>query len=81
MMVFRSTLPQGERPADNGFVASAFAVSIHAPAGGATGRNPAASSAGRFRSTLPQGERPLGGLADEVAGAFRSTLPQGERLG
>ena len=56
--VFQSTLPHGERPSDGCKVGLIAAISIHAPARGATFVNPCCLLQFReFQSTLPHGER------------------------
>ena len=76
---FRSTLPHGERPFVTAIMITAFCVSIHAPARGATIE---------LRSTyIPSPvsiHAPARGATSTVAGyhlfrKFRSTLPHGER--
>ena len=63
----------GYRPGGN--------VSIHAPAGGATGAGLCESvNHGAFQSTLPRGERPRDRVANPLSPRFQSTLPRGERL-
>jgi len=54
-------------------------VSIHAPAGGATGLAVVAVLVSQFRSTLPRGERRLNNPMRNSTGLFLSTLPRGER--
>ena len=56
--VFQSTLPHGERPSDGCKVGLIAAISIHAPARGATKETPVAVPGTLFQSTLPHGERP-----------------------
>ena len=81
---FDPSLPHGERPSlRTSRQPRTIAVSIHAPAWGATtGAMALASMVQKFRSTLPQGER-LGRdrMSASTSGfiAFRSTLPHGER--
>ena len=77
---FRSTRPQGARPAPGRAICGSRGVSIHAPAGGATGRlQPQHPPIDLFRSTRPQGARPpVMDYYDQVA-EFRSTRPQGAR--
>ena len=56
---FQSTLPRGERPRARTRSADPRAVSIHAPARGATLRLSSITSPRKlFQSTLPRGERP-----------------------
>ncbi len=58
MTVFRSTRPQGARPVPAGANCRRHSVSIHAPAGGATGSvHMTRPRFGSFRSTRPQGAR------------------------
>ena len=54
-------------------------VSIHAPAGGATGDARPPLRHRRFQFTLPRGERPARATYDAVDGEFQFTLPRGER--
>ena len=76
---FQSTLPQGERQADNPMLVSMLAISIHAPARGATLPKTKLFMQCQFQSTLPQGERPSPSFTCPMASKFQSTLPQGER--
>ena len=55
---FQSTLPRGERPPLRMVPTTEHAVSIHAPARGATAIFYLKTQAGWFQSTLPRGERP-----------------------
>jgi len=76
---FQSTLPQGERPKICKQLGMDPDISIHAPAGGATRRDP-----DRPRDHQISIHAPAGGATDNFAGCatleiFQSTLPQGER--
>ena len=55
--IFQSTLPRGERRYFYCVLQPAVAISIHAPAWGATLLGNAVSSLNKFQSTLPRGER------------------------
>ena len=57
-----------------------FAISIHAPARGATRLVCCRRLAEEFQSTLPRGERPAhSGCIHHDSVTFQSTLPRGER--
>ena len=57
-LLFQSTLPRGERHSVNRRGTCNLAVSIHAPAGGATIGACRILICRAFQSTLPRGERP-----------------------
>ena len=57
-MTFQSTLPRRERPRRRVLCIGRLAISIHAPAKGATGAQCFVSAAAEFQSTLPRRERP-----------------------
>ena len=79
-MLFRSTLPHGERPSVNAVKRNHHGVSIHAPARGATQSSLDSMMKEEFRSTLPHGERRRRRRHRSHRPEFRSTLPHGERL-
>ena len=56
-----------------------ISVSIHAPAGGATWKQPQHEPLAWFQFTLPRGERPAIIGAQREAAQFQFTLPRGER--
>ena len=56
-----------------------LSISIHAPARGATPREPATGATYLFQSTLPRGERPFFSSSSRLSISFQSTLPRGER--
>ena len=55
--VFQFTLPRGERPLFGAHKSASSAVSIHAPAWGATNKYQWAVKDMEFQFTLPRGER------------------------
>ena len=59
----------------------AFAISIHAPAWGATSVLFLPPPFLQFQSTLPRGERPHHAKQGFPSWLFQSTLPRGERPG
>ena len=59
--IFQSTLPHGERPPGDGEGLRPTAISIHAPAWGATESTSTWTHRTLFQSTLPHGERHDGG--------------------
>ena len=77
---FQSTLPRGER---HHFLLSYLcpsAISIHAPAWGATQRlRFHRLRLSLFQSTLPRGERLEHRVSKSIVFPFQSTLPRGER--
>ena len=78
--IFQSTLPQGERQWTPQSVLIDHAISIHAPARGATtSRFTGCLIWTAFQSTLPQGERQCSKGSATTFVVFQSTLPQGER--
>ena len=78
--LFQSTLPQGERRCNNGYLQPQAAISIHAPTRGATESWITAWNLyWIFQSTLPQGERLNRCECVKDPQQFQSTLPQGER--
>ena len=56
-----------------------FAVSIHAPAWGATYQHPGIPANAGFQFTLPHGERLKAGDINALTNLFQFTLPHGER--
>ena len=56
-----------------------YAISIHAPTGGATAAGNYVLGFALFQSTLPQGERRYHEIVYKRRMGFQSTLPQGER--
>ena len=77
---FQSTLPRGERREADQHPERDYAISIHAPARGATIKKQRNSTILQFQSTLPRGERRIHGKALANFKIFQSTLPRGERL-
>ena len=77
--VFQSTLPRVERRGKIYVVCSRGAISIHAPASGATVIFPLSSCSVTFQSTLPRVERPSWELRSRRTKRFQSTLPRVER--
>ena len=79
--MFQSTLPQGERHKPDLVAVNTELVSIHAPAGGATG-----TGTGVGTGVLVSIHAPAGGATMAISLQlfanleFQSTLPQGERL-
>jgi len=73
--------PRARRGRDEVFTANQMyiKVSIHAPAGGATGGYILAHRGSLFQSTRPQGARPVFILSVNVLSKFQSTRPQGAR--
>ena len=77
-MGFQSTLPRGERPCENGTMASILAISIHAPTRGAT-----YTELGKiifiniFQSTLPRGERRVPSRCNQTDGNFNPRSHEG----
>ena len=80
-LIFQSTLPRGERLLWACATRSSRAISIHAPARGATITPFHLGQTIRFQSTLPRGERPDRPSSLLSGRIFQSTLPRGERHG
>ena len=78
--VFQSTLPRVERRGKIYVVCSRGAISIHAPASGATVIFPLSSCSVTFQSTLPRVERRRRRTQTKRLYRFQSTLPRVERL-
>ena len=79
---FQSTLPQGERLGLPSCVITAFAISIHAPARGAT--SAFCMTGVTFHDFNPRSRKGSDHVSDttiRVHTRFQSTLPQGERPG
>ena len=77
--VFQFTLPHGERPTARKIGPAIFAVSIHAPAWGATWTRGPAQASPWFQFTLPHGERLWRVMVGSMDATFQFTLPHGER--
>ena len=77
--VFQSTLPRVERRGKIYVVCSRGAISIHAPASGATVIFPLSSCSVTFQSTLPRVERRRRRTQTKRLYRFQSTLPRVER--
>ena len=75
--------PRAREGRDEGFLGKAqqLAVSIHAPARGATERDRKAAWMEKFQSTRPRGARLVKTSFGEVSGVFQSTRPRGARRG
>ena len=78
-ILFQSTLPHGERRLVITYILELKAVSIHAPAWGATQYISYFFKCFWFQSTLPHGERPKTLRKLCTFQPFQSTLPHGER--
>ena len=78
-MTFQSTLPRRERPRRRVLCIGRLAISIHAPAKGATGAQCFVSAAAEFQSTLPRRERQSSHHPLHNICIFQSTLPRRER--
>ena len=76
---FQSTLPRRERPSSPLTAFSFFAISIHAPAKGATMVKGILDRRKIFQSTLPRRERRLCSHVFLPPYEFQSTLPRRER--
>ena len=70
---------EGSDTVDNLTPIGLFAISIHAPARGATILMSLASLILSFQSTPPRGERPPAAVVSQVCSEFQSTPPRGER--
>ena len=79
--VFQSTLPRVERRGKIYVVCSRGAISIHAPASGATVIFPLSSCSVTFQSTLPRVERRRRRTQTNTLYRFPSTLQRVETLG
>ena len=78
--LFQSTLPRGERHARRSSASCLHAVSIHAPARGATLAVGRCRPGGRVSIHAPaRGATSLNEMDGAVNGVFQSTLPRGER--
>ena len=81
MLLFQSTLPRGERPKTLNFFTHIRAVSIHAPARGATVSRCWKARPGRcFNPRSREGSDASKGRQRHRRRTFQSTLPRGERL-
>ena len=79
-MPFQSTLPRGERLTNAVYRDMIIAISIHAPAWGATGAVTRMATAGYISIHAPAwGATTYNGLQIKPM-IFQSTLPRGERL-
>ena len=78
---FQSTLPRGERRCSQGRAYSAFRISIHAPARGATSQAAIKDLIDiDFNPRSREGSDRKDSLSDNSLNIFQSTLPRGERL-
>ena len=78
--MFQSTRPRGARPRTRD-CPTAYQVSIHAPARGATGVQYRPRAGSEFQSTRPRGARRRDEFTLAVAFRFQSTRPRGARRG
>jgi len=80
-VMFQSTRPHGARLTAVCYkLAAFFAVSIHAPARGATAHIFQLQNISQFQSTRPHGARPLCVINSQPSLRFQSTRPHGARL-
>ena len=77
---FQFTRPQGARHNKVFGYQERYAVSIHAPARGATGKRENAVAEIKFQFTRPQGARPFAITQTDITRVFQFTRPQGARL-
>ncbi len=82
LSVFQSTPPHGGRRQSARCAGDRLAVSIHAPAWGATMNTACNGQSATFQSTPPHGGRPsIAAARSAAASAFQSTPPHGGRRG
>jgi len=79
LVQFQSTRPRGARPSCPIAGDPPFAVSIHAPARGATTARRRILRRSWFQSTRPRGARPAGSGRQKGERQFQSTRPRGAR--
>src|SRR6056297_1005543 len=76
--MFQSTRPRGARPRAGALAVATCNVSIHAPAGGATGEDNAnANKCKWFQSTRPRGARPHTDSNDKIREVVSIHAPAG----
>ena len=78
-LAFQSTRPRGARLGGHTANTAAFAVSIHAPARGATSDIQSYAEYARFQSTRPRGARRCMIAPTGIPTPFQSTRPRGAR--